>query len=286
MSTLRFARMVVALFLLSWLVACASSTPLPQPTPIPASPTALPTFAATALPTSTATATALPTPTPTFTARQRYASAFGIDYAHPEKYRAQGEQTRLSNPRLFDALRGKPPSIAHLGEIYFWIKREFTTWTAGGATIGAVTTDQLFQSRRLGGCHDWGLVYASIARDLGYPVVMIDTAGIAWAKGFLAGKKSPYLGHVFVEVFVADKWVLVDSTNNWYVEGDYDPANAIIPLKMGDETEGLFVMRKGADTWGYGIHSNAELTRLMEESARALKLDSLVKPPYTFLRFK
>ncbi|MBI5651505.1 MAG: hypothetical protein HZC40_13845 [Chloroflexi bacterium] len=286
MDTHRLARFVITVLGIGFLVACASVSPTPRPTTIPASPTARPTFSATPLPTSTATATPSPTRTPTLTASQRYASAFGIDYAHPEKYIAQGEQTRLANPAIINALRGKPPSIAHLGEIYFWIKCEFTTWSAGGATIGAVTTDQLFQSRRLGGCHDWGLVYASIARELGYPVVMIDTAGIAWAKGFLAGKKSPYLGHVFVEVFVGGKWVLVDSTNNWYVEENYDPANAIIPLKMGDETEGLFVMRKGVDTWGYGIRSNAELTRLMEESARQLKIETIKFPPYNWQRFR
>jgi hypothetical protein len=232
-----------------------------------------------------------PTRTPTLTASQRYQSAFGIDYGNPEKYLAQGEQTRLSNPKIVDSLRRKEQSIAHLGEIYFWIKREFTTWSAGGKTIGAITTDQLLTERRLGGCHDWGLVYASIARELGYPVVMVDTASIAWARQFLAGQKVGYVGHVFVEVFVEGKWVLVDSTNNWYVESGYDPANAVIPLKgsiagSNEETYGFFVMRKGVDTWGYGIRSNAELTRLMEDSARQLRIETLVHPPYNFQRFK
>ena len=90
---------------------------------------------------------------------------------------------------------------------------------------------------------------------------------------------------MFVEVFVAGKWVLVDSTNNWYVEDNYNPANGIIPLKMGDETEGLFVMRKGVDTWGYGIRSNAELLRLMEDSARQLQPETIVFPPYNLQRF-
>jgi hypothetical protein len=197
----------------------------------------------------------------------------------------------LSNPKIVDSLRRKEQSIAHLGEIYFWIKREFTTWSAGGKTIGAITTDQLLTERRLGGCHDWGLVYASIARELGYPVVMVDTASIAWARQFLAGQKVGYVGHVFVEVFVEGKWVLVDSTNNWYVESGYDPANAVIPLKgsiagSNEETYGFFVMRKGVDTWGYGIRSNAELTRLMEDSARQLRIETLVHPPYNFQRFK
>lgn len=281
---------------LVFVVGCASA---PTPTPIPPPPTYTPLPTSTPLPLATRppsptplpspsptlTPTSVPSRTPTLTASQRYSTAFGIDYAHPEKYLAQGEQTRLTNPALLNELRGKPPSIAHLGEIYFWIKRGFSAYAAGGATIGKVTTDQLFAERRLAGCHDWGLVYASIARELGYPTVMIDTAGIAWASKFLAGQKTGYLGHVFVEVFVGGKWVLIDSTNNWYVEENYQQANGVIPLKMGDETEGLFVMRKGVDTWGYGIRSNAELTRLMEESARTFDVKAL-KPPYTFLRFK
>lgn len=143
--------------------------------------------ACAALPPSTPPPTS--SPQSTVTASPRYTPAFGIDYAHPEKYLSQGEQTRLAKPELIDALRGKDPSIAHLGQIYFWIKREFTPWSAGGRTIGKFTTDQLFAERRLGGCHDWGLVYASIARALGYPVVMIDTAGLEWAKKFRAGKR-------------------------------------------------------------------------------------------------
>lgn len=281
-------------FALVVLVMACSCAPVPTATPAATptlfiSPTPVPSLVPpqpTASPPPTSTQTPAPSLTPTLTADKRYSTAFGIDYGHPEKYLIPGEQTRLANPAIVDALRRKEQSIAHLGEIYFWIKREFTPWSAGGQTIGAVTVEQLFKERRLGGCHDWGLVYASIARELGYPTVMIDTAGIAWAKGFLSGKKGPYLGHVFVEVFIGGKWVLVDSTNNWYVENSYDPANGVVPLKMGDETEGLFVMRKGVDTWGYGIKSNSELTRLMEDSARQLKVEAIKFPPYNWQRFK
>jgi len=234
---------------------------------------------------------ATPSRTPMLTPSQRYPSAFGIDYGAPEKYLAQGEQTRLSNPKIIDALRGKPPSIAHLGEIYFWIKREFKTWPAGGKTIGAITTDQLLTERRLGGCHDWGLVYASLARELGYPTVMVDTSSIVLARELQAGKKMTWYGHVFVEVFVEGKWVLVDSTNNWYVENSYDPTNPIIPLKTDipgsdENTFGYYVMRKGLDTWGYDIHSVTELNNLQLQTAMQLNLKAIVYPPYDFLRFK
>jgi transglutaminase-like putative cysteine protease len=274
-----FVLMVMALS-----IACASVTPTASPT-FTLSPTYTPSPRPTQSPAPTLS------PTPTATSRPGYSTAFGIDYGQPDKYLAQGEQTHLSNPTVVNSLRHQAQSVAHLGEIYFWIKREFTPWSAGGKTIGALTTDQLFAERRLGGCHDWGQVYASVARELGYPTVMVDTASIAWAKQFQSGQKGPYVGHVFVEVFVAGKWVLIDSTNNWYVENGYDPTNPIIPLK-GDiagssaETLGFYVMRKGADTWGYNIRSASELNRLMEESARSLKIDTLQYPSYNFQRFR
>ena len=290
----------MSLVALTLSVACASA----PPTLLPASPAWQPVTAPTITPYPTYTPyTPFPTPTqaptqipiqsrvPTERTRQGYSSAFGIEYGQPEKYLAQGGQSRISNPSVVDALRRNAQSLAHLGEIYFWIQRGFKTWSAGGSTIGLVTTDQLFSERRLGGCHDWGLVYASIARELGYPAVMIDTLSITWAKQFLSGQKGSYVGHVLVEVYVGGKWVLVDSTNNWYVENDYDPTNPVIPLKgniagSNEENVGFYVMRKSADTWGYGIHGNNELTRMMEETARLLKPETFQYLPYAFQRFK
>ncbi|MBI5030479.1 MAG: transglutaminase domain-containing protein [Chloroflexi bacterium] len=290
--------LILLLIVLAFSVSCAGASP----TSVPPSPTFQPTYTPfptytpystqtpyptfTPLPTQTATLTPSRTPTPIPTPTKPYTSAFGIDYTQPSKYLTPGEQSRMSNTQVIDSLRGKPQSIAHLGQIYFWIKSGFTAYAAGGAYIGKVTTDQLLTERRLSGCHDWALVYASLVRELGYPAVLVDAAGVSWAKRFRAGQKGSYLGHVFVEVFVAGKWVLIDSTNNWYVEVGYDPTHAFIPIKMGDETEGMFVMRKAVDTWGYGIHSNAELMRLMEQSANALKLETIKFPPYHFLRFQ
>ena len=231
-----------------------------------------------------------PSRPPTALLGQPYRAAFGIDYGQPAKYLAPGEQTRIADPAVISALRQEKQSIAHLGEIYFWIKRQFTTWPAGGQTIGRVTVEQLLAERRLGGCHDWGLVYAAVARQLGYPAVLVDTASIAWARQFQAGEKGPYVGHVFVEVFVAGQWVLVDSTNNWYVSAGYDPANPIIPLRGGiagpaAETYGFYVLRKGSDSWGYGVRNATELHRLMADSARQLQTETIVYPQYTFQRF-
>ncbi len=302
-----------ALIVFTFLAACStapSATPLPAPTqtlqaattvptpsitPVPPTSTAFPSATLSPRPspasTQVATATAVPSPTPTEPASKRYASAFGIDYGSPEKYLKPGDQTGLPDPAVMGVLRGKPQSIAHLGEIWRWMRKEFKTWAAGGSTIGRVTTEQLLAERRLGGCHDWGLVYAAFARALGYPTVLVDAAGIPWIKQYQSAQKGGFSGHVFSEVFVDGKWLLIDSTNGWYLQDGYDPVNPIIPLKAGfpgetAETYGFYVMRKGLDTWGYGIRSNAELVWLMETTAQQVKLETLTNPKYTFDRFK
>lgn len=235
------------------------------------------------------TATDTPPPTPE-TVSVNYQPAFGIDYAHPEQYLAQGEQSTISDPTVLDRLRAETQSIAPLGEIYRWLKSEFTAYSAGGRTIGAVTVDQLLAEHRLGGCHDHGLVYAAVARELGYPALMARTASIAWVKQFQAGEQGPHVGHVFVEVYLDGKWVLIDSTNGWYVEDGYDPANPVIPLRgriagSSDEIYGFYVERKGIGTWTFGIHSPAESTQVMDDLARQLSLETIVYPEYTFQHF-
>lgn len=271
------------------LIAC--TTPAPTAIPIPPTATATATLTFTPQPTQTPSLTPTPSRTPTVTPRP-YASAFGIDYGQPVKYLAQGGQTRLSNPGVIDTLRRKEQSIAHLGEIYRWIQRGFKSTASGGTMIGVSTVDQMLTDRVLTGCHDWGLMYASIARELGYPTVMVDATTIWLAKQFQSGNRNvPYYGHVFVEVFVEGKWILVDSTNNWYVETNYDPTSALIPLKAppdvaNDPAFGYYVMRKGIDTQGYGIRSNRELNRLQDEASAQIQIDNLKYPAYTFLRFK
>ena len=222
----------------------------------------------------------------------KYNIAFGIDYANPEKYLVQGEQSQISDTEALEILYSDEKSLDHLGYIYCWLKNEFTAYSAGGRTIGVVTVDQLLEDRRLGGCHDYGLVYAAVVRELGYPAIMVSTASIAWIERFQADEEEAelHIGHVFVEVYIDDKWILIDPTNDWCVEGGYDPAEAVIPLKgyiagSDEEMYGFYVEHKGIDIWDFGIHSQAESTRSMDELARQLNLENIEYPNYIFQSF-
>lgn len=297
-------RLSLTAALLFCLAACAS--PSPQPTAVPQeSPSIVGTptrpAPATVVPRPTPTGTATVTPIPTDTARPtrppapttvtvEYGVAFGIDYGDPNEYLAQGGQTQLSDPAVLDPLRAPDKTMAHLGEIYHWLQREFAGYSAGGSTIGKATVDGLLQDRQLGGCHDYALVYAAVVRELGYPAVVAESYSIAWIEQFQAGEANQHIGHVFVEVYLAGKWVLVDPTNGWYVEEGYDPADPVIPLKgsiagPSEEVYGFYVDRKGRDTWDCGFESVSELTQAMDEFAHQLDLETISYPEYAFERF-
>jgi hypothetical protein len=218
----------------------------------------------------------------------QYVTAFGIDYSQPEKYLTQGEQTRISNPTALDSLRGMPKGLTQLGAVFTWLHR-FETYSSGGATIGKSTVDQLLVTHRLSGCHDFALVYAAVARELGYPAVMVDTANVEWITRFQKGETGSHVGHVFVEVFLIDRWILIDSTSGPYVEQGYDPAAAAFREPgggaYGGSSTGYYVMFKGIDTNAYGIHSNAELTQAMDSLARRVDAGAVVSPTYAWKWF-
>lgn len=221
-----------------------------------------------------------------------YHIAFGVNYANPKEYLVQGEQSQISNPKALEPLYSDEKNLDHLGYIYCWLKNEFTTYSAGGRTIGVVTVDQLLEDRRLGGCHDHGLVYAAVVRELGYPAVMVRSVSIAWINKFQADEEEAelHIGHVFVEVYLNDKWVLIDPTNGLYVEDNYNPAKAVIPLKghiagLTEEMYGFYVEHKGIDTWAFGIHSQTDSTESMDELARQLNLENIKYPEYIFHSF-
>ena len=219
-----------------------------------------------------------------------YQPAFGIDYAHPELYLTQGAQSQISDPSVLAELRSDTHSLAHLEAIFHWMKNNFTPYSARGKTIGVVTVDELLAERRLGGCHDTGLVFAAIARELGYPAVMVRTVSIAWMGLYQANEHEGFVGHVFVEVFLDGQWILINSTGGHYVIDGYDPTNPVIPLTGNiagttDELYGFMVERKGVDTWGFGIHSPAESNQSMRAFGDQVDLNAIQYPAYTFERF-
>lgn len=269
---MRYRSLTISFLSLFILICCVS---IPQPREIEEIPDQTPT---TIIPTLTNT--------PTIT----YSSAFGVAYSQPNQYLEFGQQTMIHDDTNLRGIPLEKKGLQQLEEIYAWLRRDFEHEAAGGRTIGVITAHELLNNRVLGGCHDFGLVFAAVARYLGYPAIVVDTISIIWAEQYQSGQPDLHVGHVFVEIYLGGKWILIDSTNGWYLKDGYNPANPIISLTgsiagSSEEEHGFYVIRKGLDSWDCGIRSRKDLFKIMDETANQIDLSALEYPNYKFLHF-
>ena len=176
---------------------------------------------------------------------------FGIDYDHPEKYLLPGEQSDLSETyfeEVKSAIGTPAANIVGILKVCHWVNQNFTFSNAGGAMIGKITVDELFEIKTFYGCHSLALLISSILRKYGIPAVMIETSDVQWGYDFNKGTTQNFAGHVMSEVYVEGKWILFDN-NCTFVE-DYDYMNPYIS-ETNNAVKGYFVFAKGLDTWDY-----------------------------------
>ena len=127
------------------------------------------------------------------------------------------------------------------------------------------TADELYKSRVLGGCSDFALVEITLFRAVGIPARMILTANVDWMAKRKKDELVPVEGHSFIEVFLEDRWYLVDSTYRWLYSA-YDPERSGFP--HGE----IFCMR-GRDFWDMGLRNTRHLQKLLGAFALAYKGD-------------
>jgi len=162
-----------------------------------------------------------------------------------------------------------------IGNVISWIRKNFDTYKGGGMMVAKQSAQEIYDSRKLSGCNDWGILLSAILRNQGFPVVFLNAAGIAWAKTY---KKSPitsFSGHVFLEIYINEKWIVMDSVTSEYID-DYDMNDPVIPIpKKNADEKGYFVYQKGLDHWTMGIRSIQDSKKIMREFALNYPLDQI-----------
>ncbi len=176
---------------------------------------------------------------------------FGIDYNDLEKYLIPGEESDLKDIYLEEirvAVGTPEDTIDDVLKVCQWINQHFQFENAGGAMAGKNTVDELYEIKTFYGCHSLALIISSVLREFGFPAVMIETADVLWGYNYNEGKTQNFSGHVMSEIFVENKWILLDN-NGTYIE-EYDCTNPFIS-KMYRPGAGYFVFAKGVDIWDY-----------------------------------
>ena len=186
---------------------------------------------------------------------ENYDYSFGIEYDNLELYRIPGTQSDLDDEYLIEirnALGTPNYSISGIKSVCNWFNQNFTFINAGGSMVGKNDVNELYKIKTFYGCHTAALIISSILRKFGFPSVMIETASIGWAYAYNNNTNDGFVGHVMTEVYVSDKWILLDNDGT-YIE-DYDCMNPFISTTTKGypySKQGLFVYAKGIDTWDY-----------------------------------
>ncbi len=80
-----------------------------------------------------------------------------------------------------------------------------------------------------GSCADQAIVCGALLKALGIPVVWVKTMDVAWIWNFKTGRPfESWSGHVFLEVYLGEKWMLLD-VGSKLIYRDYSPLARILP---------------------------------------------------------
>ena len=203
--------------------------------------------------------------------------AKNVDHSDPRIFSNPTLQTRLAAD-IVEILNQKFPgdnSIEKIGKVYSWVKANFEKYRGAGKMVAKQSAQQIYKSRKLSGCNDWGLLQTSILRSLKFPVVFMNAANVTWAKEYRKNPSNPpgFSGHTFLEIFVRGKWILVDSTTGQYIENyDYNDPILHIHKKRG----GYFVYQKGLDQWSMGVKSIEDNEEIMKDFALGYPLEKII----------
>jgi hypothetical protein len=191
---------------------------------------------------------------------ENYDYSYGIEYDNPALYLTPGTQSDLDDGYLEEirSMTDTPEkNIPGIIIVCDWFNHNFTFTDAGGEMIGKKTVNELYESKTFYGCHSAALVISSVLREFGFPAVMIETASVEWAYDYYNNLIQWFGGHVMTEVFVSDKWILLD--NNGAFVDDYDYMNPFISTNK----KGLFIYTKGVDIWDYGVRDASDTHSMM-----------------------
>jgi len=151
-----------------------------------------------------------------------------VDYSNPDKYLeiadSLGDRDKIvSNAR---ELKGKSDFIT-IRNVLNWMERNLK-YDPDKAYAWRNFND-VIKEKTYGGCADQGIVCGVLLKGAGIPVIWVKTMDVSWIWDFKKGRKfKSWSGHVFLEVYVDGKWMLLNPGAK-LIYKDYSPKTRILP---------------------------------------------------------
>jgi hypothetical protein len=151
-----------------------------------------------------------------------------IDYANPGAY--------LSLPAsIGNSKRIRNISIQLKRQTLDTTLRAIHQWMSGNliydpnAAYQWRNFDQIIDDGTLGGCADHSIVFGALSRACGIPTVWVKTMDYDWIRDFkLHGPIGSWRGHVFLELYIQNRWLLLDAQGMILYE-DYNTSSHFFP---------------------------------------------------------
>lgn len=156
----------------------------------------------------------------------------------------EGEQTKATARVLKIAKKIKGKEINSVVQILEWIQnniKELRNINKGKKTelLRRRTADQIIKDGFSTGCGDYTLVFVALARAKKIPTKYVEAMSMKWKKG------QSLQGHAWAEVFVDNKWIVVDPT----MVSIHFKRRGKVPSSIS----GYRIFDKGLDAWDLGI---------------------------------
>ncbi len=160
---------------------------------------------------------AISTPAPSFD---------GIDYAHPERYltlhASLGDRAAIERAASEARDAGSDPVAAAIVWFDAHARNEIEhpyVWRP----FERVVKDGYWMS-----CADRAVALGTVLRAMSVPTVWVKSMDVQWIRESAAGSDSGYRGHVYLEVFIAGAWRLLDPVTE-RIYDVYDPRAHLLP---------------------------------------------------------
>lgn len=165
-----------------------------------------------------------------------------VDYSNPSKY-LRIENSLGSRPQILSqaaGLKGED-DLATVRNVLKWMDRNLK-YDADRAYSWR-NFDDVIKEKTYGGCADQGIVCGVLLKGAGVPTIWVKTMDVSWIWDFKKGRAfKSWSGHVFLEVYIDDKWVLLDPGGKTIYK-EYSPKTRILPGSR-------FAYHKGNDPQG------------------------------------
>ena len=169
-------------------------------------------------------------------------SVDSVDHTTPRKYLVVEESlgTRTQITSLASKLKGDS-DLTTILNVLKWMDRNLK-YDADRAYSWR-NFDEAIEERTYGGCADQGIVCGVLLKGAGIPTIWVKTMDVSWIWDFKKGRPfKSWSGHVFLEVYVEKKWMLLDPGAKTIYKR-YSPKTRILPGNR-------FAYHKGNDPKG------------------------------------